>query len=115
MNFIRRFFHRNAKSDRIQVLEPSGFRQRIGDGNVQLVDIRTSLEYSRGYIGHAMNIDFYSPGFFKEFQSLDKNRPVYIYCRSGIRSRKAAEKLALLDFKEIYDLKGGIKNWKYTF
>lgn len=112
MNFLNKIFKRTPKSDRVHILNPSEFRERINKKNVQLVDVRTPLEYSRGHIDHAVNIDFYSNSFFREFEKLDKFQPVYLYCRSGVRSRKAAEKLAVLDFEEIYDLKGGILNWK---
>ncbi|NNK72081.1 MAG: rhodanese-like domain-containing protein, partial [Flavobacteriaceae bacterium] len=37
---------------------------------------------------------------------------IYLYCRSGVRSRRAARKLAKMNFDEIYDLKGGILGWK---
>ena len=45
------------------------------------------------------------------FEKLDMSKPVYIYCRSGARSRKAAHKLADMGFKEIYDLQGGYSKW----
>ena len=34
------------------------------------------------------------PAAEKEIQKLDKSKPVYIYCRSGARSQKAAQKMA---------------------
>ena len=43
---------------------------------------------------------------------LDKEKPVYLYCRSGKRSASAAEKLKEAGFTEVYNLKGGILAWK---
>jgi rhodanese-related sulfurtransferase len=43
---------------------------------------------------------------------LDKEIPIYLYCRSGGRSNKAARQLISLGFKEIYDLQGGYLGWK---
>ncbi len=43
---------------------------------------------------------------------LNKDEPLYIYCRSGNRSGKAASKLKELGFKEVYDLQGGVLDWK---
>jgi rhodanese-related sulfurtransferase len=40
---------------------------------------------------------------------LAKNRPVYVICNSGNRSRTAAEILARLGFSEVYNVDGGIK------
>ena len=111
MSFLSRIFRKSPKSDHIRILNPIEFRNRISSGNVQLVDVRTPLEYRQGHIADAINIDFYSSRFYDEFEKLDKFRPVFLYCRSGVRSRRAAEKLAILDFEEIYDLKGGFLNW----
>ena len=45
-------------------------------------------------------------------QKFDKDEPLYIYCRSGNRSSKAAAQLTEAGFKKIIDLKGGYKAWK---
>lgn len=47
----------------------------------------------------------------QQMEKLDKEKPVYIYCRSGGRSGKAAKQLADEGFTEIYDLDGGILEW----
>ena len=83
-------------------------RTEVKGGNVQLVDVRTPREYKSGHLDHAVNIDFYSGKFNTEFNKLDKQEAVYVYCRSGVRSRQTANKLAAMGFTEIYDLKGGI-------
>jgi rhodanese-related sulfurtransferase len=46
------------------------------------------------------------------FKKLNPSKPVYLYCRSGNRSGKAANLLAKMGFTEIYDLKGGYMSWK---
>ena len=43
---------------------------------------------------------------------MDKDKPVYLYCRSGARSQKAARKLIDMGFEKVYDLKGGFMRWK---
>ncbi|MBT8209239.1 MAG: rhodanese-like domain-containing protein, partial [Eudoraea sp.] len=81
--------------------------------DVQLVDVRTQREFRSGHIGKAMNIDFFKGGeFIKAFEDFDKQKPLYLYCRSGNRSQKAARKLVSLGFEKIYDLKGGILRWE---
>ena len=94
-----------------RILEVQTFKDSILNKEVQLIDVRTPEEYKTGYIEKAINIDFYSGKFTTEFNKLDKEKPVYIYCRSGSRSKKSALKLAKMGFKEIYDLKGGILNY----
>jgi rhodanese-related sulfurtransferase len=46
------------------------------------------------------------------FKKLDASKPVYLYCRSGNRSGKAAKILVTLGFNEIYDLRGGYTSWR---
>lgn len=89
------------------------FKNKIQDlDQVELVDIRAPEELNDGYIEGARNIDFYQSNFYEEMQKLDKEKPLALYCRSGRRSGIAAEKLAGLGFKTIYDLDGGILDWK---
>ncbi|WP_370476821.1 rhodanese-like domain-containing protein [Tamlana flava] len=78
---------------------------------MQLVDVRTQEEYQTSHLKNAANFDFYSKSFADSLKTLDKNKPVYVYCRSGGRSGKSVEELKKLGFKEIYDLEGGILNW----
>lgn len=97
----------------IQVLNAMEFNSAISSQEVQLVDVRTPKEYLAGYIKNAVNIDFYQSSTFEEaFNRLDKNEPVYLYCRSGRRSKYSAKKLIEMGFLEVYDLKGGYLAWK---
>ena len=94
------------------ILDVASYNEIVLGKNVQLVDVRTPKEYADGFIDKAINIDYFDQNNFKkEFEKLDKNKPLYIYCRSGNRSQKSAVILVNLGFKEIYDLKGGYKTW----
>lgn len=99
------------ESDQIKLLSPEEFKSQITNKKVQLIDVRTAREFGAGHIKGAKNIDFYSGKFKSEFQKLKKDKPLYIYCRTGSRSRHAAHKLVDMGFTEIYDLKGGIVRW----
>ncbi|MET6990982.1 rhodanese-like domain-containing protein [Sediminicola arcticus] len=80
--------------------------------DVQLVDVRTPKEYNTGHIDDAINIDFLDESTFTEKVSkLDKEKPVYIYCQMGGRSKKASQKLISMGFKTIYDYSGGYGEW----
>lgn len=81
--------------------------------DVQLVDVRTPEEYKEGFIANAQNIDFNSPTFDEDVSKLDKNKPVILYCKGGGRSSKCSKKLLEAGFVKIYDLKGGITQWKF--
>lgn len=90
----------------------AGFSRLMTDGGVQLVDVRTPEEYADGHIAGAENIDVFSPDFIgKATKSLDKSRPVAVYCRSGRRSADAALKLSAKGYT-VTNLEGGILAWE---
>ena len=110
--FTALFGANQTQSKVIHLLSSEQFKAQIKNKNVQLIDVRTPSEFEEGHIEGAKNIDFFSGKFNVEFDKLDKEQPVYIYCKSGNRSRQTANKLAEKGFKEIYDLEGGILNYK---
>lgn len=114
MTFLNSLFGTTAqKSKFIKALTPASFKEAIANKKVQLIDVRTAQEYNSGHIKGALNIDYYDKSnFTSAIQKLDKEAAVYLYCRSGNRSGKAAKKLTAAGFKEIYDLQGGYLKWK---
>lgn len=95
-----------------KIISTSEFEQKINDKkNVQLIDVRTPGEYEKGHLIDAVNIDFKNADFKKQIQTLDKNKPVYLYCLVGGRSKAASEIFAKEGFKEVYDLEGGYMKW----
>jgi rhodanese-related sulfurtransferase len=97
--------------DKFEILDYMEFKNQIVN-NVQLIDVRTSEEFNAGHIEGAINIDFKNDEvFYQSFQRLDKKNPVYVYCRSGNRSKKSADKLLEMGFSKVYDLKGGYIDW----
>jgi len=93
-------------------LVASDFNTTIENKSVQLIDVRTPKEYKDGHIKNSENINFYDTDFLTQMNKLDKNKPLYIYCRSGGRSGKAAAQLKEQGFTKVYDLQGGILDWK---
>ena len=87
------------------------FARAIADSSVQLVDVRTAGEYSQGTIPGSVNIDVNSGEFGVTADSLlDKSRTVAVFCRSGRRSKKAAEILSLNGFN-VVELDKGYNSW----
>lgn len=83
----------------------------INQEQIQLLDVRTPEEFQEGHLENAININWNDPNFIQQTHHLDKTQPLYIYCKSGRRSAAAAQQLSEEGF-EVYDLKGGIDNWK---
>ena len=96
-----------------EILSVDSYKKAISGKRVQLVDVRTAREYQAGHIEGAINIDFFDQvNFRSSFERFNKNEPLYIYCRSGNRSQKAARRLTDMGFTKIYDLAGGIMRWR---
>lgn len=88
------------------------FEKEIKQENVQLVDVRRTAEYEKGFIRNALHIDVLQEDTFKEkVGKLDPQKPIYVYCHAGGRSKKASTILLELGFKEIYDFSPGYKGW----
>lgn len=110
------FFVLSCKTDVqsvISVVSPQEMQELLQIDSAQLVDVRTAKEYQAGYIANSQNIDFTSPSFEDDIKSLDKEKPIFLYCQKGSRSAKCAEKMKDLGFKKIYDLQGGFSKWKH--
>lgn len=80
--------------------------------NFVILDVRTPEEFLGEHIENAVNLDYYSDTFRNDLDKLDKNKTYLIYCRSGSRSEKALNIMKELDFKEVYNMSGGIIKWK---
>lgn len=93
-------------------LTSAQFEELIKDSSVQLVDVRTLAEHMEGHIPGSLNINVKDENFSSCVDDLlDKNRrEVAVYCRSGRRSRTAADILVKKGFK-VYNLDKGILNW----
>jgi thioredoxin len=100
-------------SKNIVNLDPKAFSEKIkATSNAQIIDVRTPEEFTSEHIDNAINVNFLAGDFVSNVQKLDKSKPVFLYCKIGGRSSKAATKLAELGFKNIYNLEGGILKWE---
>lgn len=113
MSLLSSLFNFSSRySDKINILDASTFKGHLKEKNIQLIDVRTPREFVDGHIANARNFDYFNQSRFKEeIEKLDKTKPVYLYCRSGNRSQKAAKMLVDSGFEKIYDLKGGFMLW----
>ena len=77
-----------------------------------IVDVRTQEEYDAGHIPGAVcipneTIETEPPGLLPE-----KEQVIFVYCRSGNRSKQAVKKLAAMGYTNLYEF-GGIQTWEY--
>lgn len=85
----------------------------IENENIQLLDVRTPKEFNNGHIQGATNLNIKDINSFEAGTvKLDKEKSIYVYCKAGVRSKKASEKLKELGFKLIFDYSEGYNGWK---
>lgn len=102
----------DKKTTIILDIEVAEFQQLISKKNVQLIDVRTPVEFKKGHLKNAKLINFFDKDFKSEIlKKIDKNKPVYVYCKSGGRSAKAAKIYKAAGFKKVFNLLGGFNAW----
>ena len=105
-------FSCNAQSNKFESVDVATFAKVIADTTVVLLDVRTPEEYEEAHIGgNAINIDVLQDSFESKTTSiLPKDKKIALYCRSGKRSKKAANILAAKGYK-IIELNTGYLGW----
>ena len=81
-------------------------------GGATVVDVRTAEEYGESHIPGAVLVPLDTIGSQRPAALPDTGAELLVYCRSGVRSRAAAEQLVALGYQQVYDF-GGIIDWPY--
>lgn len=101
-----------SQEPEVKLLDVDDFEKAIQKDDILIVDVRTDGEVAQGVIPGAVQIDFMNAEEFKKgVDQLDKNKEVFVYCKVGGRSARAADYLKEKGFKSVYDLKGGYDAW----
>jgi len=91
----------------VKTLTEEQFRE--GYRKAQLIDVREPNEFDNGHILGARNIPLSQMKM--RMQELRSDKPVYLYCQSGMRSGRAAQFLYRKGFRDLSHLQGGFKKW----
>lgn len=85
-------------------------KQDLLDKDVYLLDVRTVEEYQEGHLhgAHLIPVDQLE----NRIQEIPKDKPIYVYCRSGQRAKSAKSKLLAHGYCDVYNF-GGIMQWPY--
>ena len=86
--------------------------EMMASQEVVVVDVRTREEYDGGHIENAVLVPNESIDSEMPEALPDKEATLLIYCRSGRRSKDAAQKLLALGYQSVYDF-GGVIDWPY--
>ena len=112
LSFIVLLFSCSSNSQSYLNLNPSDFKAETDMNGGIILDVRTPNEVSAGQIENASTIDFYDDAFKNKISKIQKNKTVYVYCKSGGRSSKAAQLLVDAGQSKVVNLDGGIMAWK---
>jgi thioredoxin 1 len=94
-------------------LSATAFAEKIKElPNATIIDVRTPNEFSKGHLVNANNYDWRGNEFDKQIASLDKSKPVFVYCLSGARSASAANRMRSVGFTQVYEMSGGMMKWR---
>ena len=88
------------------------FNELLQSGNGITLDVRTAQEYSRGHIVNSTLIDLSDKELIKKISLLQKDKPIYLYCLSGSRSRILADYMVKNGFGKVYNLQQGLIDWQ---
>lgn len=81
------------------------------ENNYIILDVRTKAEYKDGHIPEAICVPNETIGESAISELPDKEQIIFVYCRSGNRSKQASQKLANQGYTNIYEM-GGIMDWR---
>jgi rhodanese-related sulfurtransferase len=75
-----------------------------------LLDVRTQEEYDSGHLKDAMLIPV--DDLEERINEVPEGKPIIVYCKSGMRSARAADILLNNGFSPVYNMQGGIEKWR---
>ena len=106
------FFGLFGQTNKFKTVDVNEFEKFIADTTVVLLDVRTPAEHAEGFIpGTHFNIDVLEDTYTKvATETLPKDKPVALYCRSGNRSKNAARILADNGY-QVIELGTGFRGW----
>lgn len=95
-------------------VDANRFERVTWSENTVILDVRTAKEYAENHIAGAVLADVKQADFLSEVQTLvpDTMATIALYCRSGKRSKNAAQMLENAGYRHIVELEGGILAWQ---
>ena len=84
-------------------------KQLIEEHKSNIIDIRSIENYNNNHIPNAINIPF-EKLIIEPYKYINKNTIYYLYCRSGVTSKKACEILNKMGYQTV-NIVGGYESW----
>lgn len=97
-----------TSKDSVNSVSVDQLNKAIESGDdILILDVRTAQEVSEGHLPDAINIDVMDSTFATKTQNLDMSATIYVYCKSGVRSKRASKQLINMGFTDIRNVLGG--------
>lgn len=95
----------------VQTVDPNGALRLMNDRDAAILDVRDAAQYREGHIPQARHIP--AAALRERLDELDKfkEKPVIVYCQSGVTSQSACTLLKKNGFTETHSLSGGLAAW----
>lgn len=101
------------KAGMYQTITPKEVKDKIKKKEeMELIDVRTQQEYEQGHIETSKLMPLDTLEKKSQEELVDRNKEIIVYCRSGVRSKQAAQILINKGYTNVKDL-GGIQDWPY--
>jgi rhodanese-related sulfurtransferase len=93
----------------VTTISPPQLADLCKNGQVELIDVRTPVEYRELHVAAARNVplDKLNPAALMQARNGSRDQPLYLICRSGSRGRQACEKLLAAGFTNVVNVEGG--------
>ena len=107
------WYYMNSRGVSKLKINPTEAKKRLDtEKGIILLDVRTPEEYIENHIPKSTLIPLNVLANEASLKLPDKQAAIFIYCRSGNRSRAAVKMLLKQGYTNVFDL-GGIKRWPY--
>jgi rhodanese-related sulfurtransferase len=95
----------------ITTITPQELAYRCKNGKVELIDVRTSVEFRQLHVEGARNVplDRLDPASIIRARNGSPNEPLYLLCQGGGRAQQACEKFIKSGFENVINIEGGTK------
>lgn len=93
----------------VTTISPQQLADLCKSGRIDLVDVRTPVEYRELHVAAARNVplNVLDPAAMMESRNGPQDNPLYLICRSGSRGRQACEKFLAAGFTNVVNVEGG--------
>jgi thioredoxin len=102
----------SAQGQGVKHINSETFKFLVESKEGIVLDVRTSQEYAQGHIKNSTLISINDSKVLEKLSLLQKNKPIYVYCLTGSRSRAVADYLSQNGYNEVYNLQKGIVEWQ---